>query len=280
MSRSYQIFTEIIFAGKIGAIAVKSYLKHHKLPVTVYGTKEDFEWLPKDDRIILSEVTNQEILNAYKASHNGLPKLWASLFHPKDIDCFVHFDSDVVFRSNIAEQTLVYLSNGYDLVGCRRNQKDGVTTVACALYGLNVQKLGNWSLRQLEGMCEAIDPLGKPALDFFDPIAFDVIRNGGKLYHYSFNQVGAVDERGSRENLFVPMNREIDVGFDLIHFGGCASGQDAFLGKVNYPPAYRDHAIKRYALHCKLFYNEDIGVDLSSFPNILEHKDLFLNEIS
>ena len=38
---------------------------------------------------------------------------------------------------------------------------------------------------------------------------------------------------------------------------------------VNMADSYKQYALDRYALYCKIFYNEDLGVDLSSYQVLI-----------
>lgn len=286
------IFTEIINCGKIGRIALKSYCKHNNYPVNVYGTKEDFECVEKNDKIIFHEVTDSKILNAYKVDHGGLPMLWAKVIKESGAKTIIHFDSDVLFRAAIVDET-VELSKEYDLIGPMRHQKQhckniGIPhttdTIATHLWCINTEKLSNWSYDILSGMCGLHIPFtihgDRRMLDYFDPVSYDILRNNGKMYHFDFNDVGAVDKNYSRENIFSDINCEgVDFGTKLVHFAGVGSGMDAYLNRAEHNEGYASFAVKRYALFCKIFYNEDLGMDLNEFKNTLNDKDLFLREL-
>lgn len=288
------VFTEIISCGKIGRIALKTYCKYHTQPVNVYGTKEDFKCIEENELIIFHEVKDRKILKAYEKDHHGLPMLWAKIINEHNDDVIVHFDSDVLFRSSIIEEVIT-LSKDYDLIGPRRNQKNHcdrlkiphkTDTLATSLWCINAKKLSNWSYNELVEMCGTRLPrklqdhgLG-PTVDYFDPVVYDILRNGGKMFHFDFDDVGAVNEKYSRENIYADMNVEgVDVGSKIVHFAGVGSGMDAYLKKVELNKAYEEFAIKRYALFCKIFYDEDLNVDLSEFKNNIKNKDMFLKEM-
>jgi len=38
---------------------------------------------------------------------------------------------------------------------------------------------------------------------------------------------------------------------------------------VNIPEGYKQYALDRYALFCKTFYNEDIGIDVSQYEELI-----------
>lgn len=288
------VFTEVINCGKIGKIALKTYCKHHSHTVHVYGTKADFEHIEDNDKIVFCDVTDRRILQAYKANHQGLPMLWAKIIKECGDNIVIHFDSDVLFKSPIIEE-MVGLSGEYDLIGPRRNQKfhcdrlnvpHKTDTIATSLWGINSNKLSNWSYNELVGMCHTLVPpeLNKnllgPSIDYFDPVSYDILRNGGKMYHFDFEEVGAVNAEYSRENMFADMNREgIDIGSKYVHFAGVGSGMDVYLKKAKQEQSYAEFAVKRYAMFCKIFYDEDLGIDISEFKNTIANKESFLNEL-
>lgn len=118
-------------------------------------------------------------------------------------------------------------------------------------------------------------------IDFFDPIMFDMVLNGAKIYHLDFNDVGGTNYYGSRKNNFAELNdfptpAKIDFGKKVIHFSSVGSGMNFYTNKENQNnvvKSYVDYAIDRYALFCKIFYNETIeGVDISQYKNIIENK--------
>ena len=128
------------------------------------------------------------------------------------------------------------------------------------------------------------NPLGHATIDFFDPVMFDMINNGAKVFHLDFDDFGGCNFYGRRDNAYRELNDfptpfKIDFGKKMVHFSAVGSGMNFYYagGAIsNVSQSYIDYAIDRYALFCKIFYQEDIaGVDLSKYQKILEVKDWY-----
>ena len=121
------------------------------------------------------------------------------------------------------------------------------------------------------------NPLNFRTLDFFDPVAFDMVTNGAKIYHLDYNQVGGTDFYGKRDNNFASLNNpptpnKIDFGTDLVHFSAVGSGMNFYsnpTAKENAGRHYSEYskvAINRYALFCNIFYDELLpGVPIEEY---------------
>jgi hypothetical protein len=121
-------------------------------------------------------------------------------------------------------------------------------------------------------------------IDFFDPIMFDMILNGAKIYHLDFNEVGGTDKYGSRNNNFKEINNfptqyKIDFGSKLVHFSCVGSGMNFYNNKKAAEKVgghYVKCALDRYALFCKIFYNEIIPeISLKKYKKITEIKNWY-----
>jgi len=114
-------------------------------------------------------------------------------------------------------------------------------------------------------------------IDFFDPVMFDMIKNGAKVYHLDFNDVGGCDKYGSRENQFKNINNfpteyKLDFGKKLVHFSCVGSGMNFYNNNEiskKISKSYVKTALDRYALFCKIFFNEIIPeIDLEKYDEI------------
>jgi hypothetical protein len=292
-----QTFTEIFNCGKIGKIAIESFLKYHSgINIKVYGCEKDFEWIPESKqitRIILEP--NDDIVTGFTQGHLGTARLWAKLIMESGCDYLLHFDSDNVFRGNIVDDIIGYINDGYDLIGGTRNYKnnpqhrddirhlDDVVSTNCFAFNINKitkEHLSNYG--RLLGMVRGIhNPLRHTVLDFFDPVSFDILNNGGEIKVLPFDHVGACSKSGSRDNKYAKYNNldcpfKIDFGKKLVHFSAVGSGMNFYNNpSVNVPKCYKNYALDRYALFCKIFYNEDLGMDLSQYKDLLEIKEWF-----
>ncbi len=291
---NYFIFTEIVNCGKIGRIALKSFTKYHPdLMVNVFGLKEDFKWIDKSDNIKFFDLElYQDVINGFSQGHLGTATLWAKLIKLKREKYLLHFDSDLIFRGNIVCTLLDRIKEGYDLIGAIRNYKNnpcGIDNVrhledvcATGLFAFNKEKISEFDLNTLVRMCQgAYNPLGHPTIDFFDPIMFDILNNGGKISFLDVDEVGGCNNKGSRENAFKEFNNDdtpfkIEFGSKLSHFSAVGSGMNFYNNRnVNVGSSYKNYAIDRYALFCKVFYNEDLGINLDQYKNILNIKEWY-----
>jgi hypothetical protein len=267
------IYTEVINCGKIGKICLESLLKHNpNVVINVYGTNKDFECLPKNDNIRLHEVT-PDIVAGFKQGHLGTAMVWAKAIKERSEKYLIHFDSDVIFRDECFSNLFNALTKGYDIVGAIRNYKHNPNNrpdvthledlAQTYFFAFNREKISDFDLPTLTKMCRGtFNPLGHPFIDFFDPVMFDILKNGGKVMHLDRDEFGGCTYHGKRENKFGEPNTFMDFGSKMAHFSAVGSGMNfaesgghAFVG-------YEQYAVERYALYCALFYKEDIGIPI------------------
>lgn len=311
------IWTEIFNCGKIGKISINSFLKHHDdLHLHVFGFEDDFKWIEDNDRVIKHTFTSNSLLmnfiykklnkikgfkgrtdlnsliDGFQNGHLGTARLWAYLIQNRSEIRLLHFDSDTIFLDNVLSE-IIEKGKVYDVVAPPRcykfnpmndeyfKQFDDVAATNCFLF--NKSKIDNVSYHELVLMCQGhLNPLGHKVIDFFDPISFNIKKNKGSFFFLDFDDVGATNQYGSRNNTFKEINNyntafKIDFGKKLIHFSAVGSGMNIFENKiVNTAESYKKYAIDRYALFCKIFYKEDIGVDLTSYNDLI---DFFNNNV-
>lgn len=264
----------MVRCGEIGRKALESYHKFHNDKVHIYCSKEDLEFIPQHDnqQIHIIEL-NTDIYNAFNAGHRGTAMVYAKAILESPCNKIVHFDSDVVFRQNIIDD-IVYRLDEYDIVGPIRNYKHNpnnrndvrhlpdITQTYC--FGFNRDKIGVSDFNILTDMCQ-----GRPwgldhnIIDFFDPVAFTILNNGGKVYHLDNDTIGGCNYYGKRENKYGEPNTVFDVGDAIIHFAGVGSGQNfhrmmAHNKQINVPQGYVDWCLKRYDVYCKLFLHRAV----------------------
>lgn len=272
------IWTEIYRCGKIANILLKSYLKHETEPIHVFGTPTDFSDIPSDSRIILHDLSQRpDILNGFNSGHLGTAKLWADLILNRSEKWLIHIDSDVIVRKPCLIDLFTEIDAGYDLVGPIRNYKHNpnnrddvrhLPDLSQTLFfafnrekavGLNGQRL---DVNTLTNMCRGThNPYGESVIDFFDPVMFLILRNGGRVAHLNNVDYGGCDYYGKRiTNGFPTENMILDFGTKLIHFSAVGSGMNFFhnMHRIDVPIGYVQYAIEKYAIFCELFYNEKI----------------------
>jgi hypothetical protein len=137
------------------------------------------------------------------------------------------------------------------------NYSDVVQTY---FFSFNKNKITNRDNGALQMMIVGnYNPLSHPILDFFDPVSFDIINNGGKICLLDPEKVGGLTVDGNRNN-GIGVNDELDFGTNIAHFAGIGSGRAFFTNKSqSYSGEYLTWSKKRYVLYHKLFY----GIELS-----------------
>jgi len=303
------VWTEVYNCGEVGAVAVKSFLKHHpRMVVHVFGGSEDLALIPDAPevrKVMLDSSANDEISSwlwrnfrigtptiaegylkkGFSRGHLGTARLWAYLIMSRHEDKMIHFDSDIVFLGDVVNEVQRRL-NTHELVGPVRNYKHNrnnldqvrhladVTQTCC--FGFIKSKIDNHSFRELVQMIlGAYNPKGHPVIDFFDPVMFEILGNKGRVSFLEHDEVGGCDLKGSRQNAFSISNDfetpfKIDFGSKLIHFSAVCSGVNIYHNNnVNIVESYRQYALDRYALFARVFYGSDIGIDLSSYDALI-----------
>lgn len=302
------IWTETFNCGKIGRLAVASFLAHHSADVNVFGFREDLDWIPDDPRVrkvafrqgpmdrfasgiwrhlrigppVLDELT---LRKGFGQGHLGTARLWAYLMRARRESFMVHFDSDVIFLGPVVDD-IVQRSVSADLVGPVRHyaknpsgvvgvsRLDDVVGTYC--FGFRPKLVKNHRYTKLVKMIQGLrNPLGHPIIDFFDPVSFEILSTGGRISLLDPDLVGGMTRGGDRQNRHARLNDyptpfKIDFGSQLIHFSAAGSGMNAVTNKAaQLPNAYKRYAVDRYALYCKAFYDEDLGVPLDSYQDLL-----------
>jgi hypothetical protein len=114
-----------------------------------------------------------------------------------------------------------------------------------------------------------------PVLDFFDPIMFTILENKGKIFFLNQDDVGGCDYYGKRDNKYKEINNydtpfKLDYGNKLSHFSAVGSGMNIYNNRtVNIQPSYMEYALDRYALFCKIFYDETLENDLTKYNALI-----------
>ncbi len=291
------IWTEIINVSKIGKIAIESFVKYHPtLVVNVFGRPEDFDNIPTNPNVHLHVISCPDIVESFNQGHLGTAKLWAKIIQERHENYLLHFDSDIIFRGDVIYDIQNKIEEGYDLIGAIRNYKNNLChnddvrhlkdVVATGCFAFNKELISRgYNYQQLTSMCQGVwNPLGHPVMDFFDPIAFDMLKNGAKISFLDFNEAGGCNNQGSRDNAFPELNNmdtpfKIEFGSKMSHFSAVGSGMNFYHNPEKtkgVPASYRDYAIDRYALFCKVFYNEILpDVDISQYNKLFKGIDWY-----
>ena len=282
---------------------------HPGKKVHVFGFASDFGYLEKSQNIIPviipkrnfflrvynrflnskkgfpGKIYEEMLKDGFTKGHQGTALLWSYIIQNRKEKFLLHFDSDTVFLGNIIDE-MIEKSREYDIVAPIRNYKNNpfknpdfagfadVAATNCFLF--NREKIDRFSFNVLVSMClGSYNPLGHKVIDFFDPISFNILKNSGKIAFLDPDDVGACDVYGLRNNKYAEINNfdtpfKLDFGNKLIHFSAVGSGMNIYNNAcINIPDVYKQYALDRYALYCKIFYKEDIGVDLSQYQLLL-----------
>lgn len=275
------IFTEAYNCGKIAKVAIESFLKFHQgLTINVFGRQDDFKEVGiNSDLVNYIDLGDDEVLRGlYKNGHEGTAYIFASVLLRKfgDYESVIHFDSDVLFREECISDIKEGLANGYHLIGQRRNYEKnrsglgslhgqslkGVPdTIGTCFFGIDLGKITISDFETVRKMClGGISLTGEPILDFFDPVSFHVMHNGGSIKYLSNIDYGGGDEIGNWDNGFPTLNLMCDFGKKFVHFAGVGSGLNFHKnGSGNVPITYSSWAKERYNLYSILFYGETQG---------------------
>lgn len=271
------IFTIAYNCGKILKKALETFFKYHPTQkIHVFGTYKDFKELKEFQKNIeyieLSEDIN--LRECYKHGHLGTAYIFTKVLQKEygDYDKIIHFDSDVIFRQECLSDILNGFKDGYDIIGQRRsyeknkcNRTDLVglpDVIGTCFFGINLNKISKYDFQTLHRMIVGYyNPYNHPIMDFFDPVSFDVLNNGGKIKYLNNVEYGSSDENGNWDNNNLELNTLFDFGEKFIHFAGIGSGMNFYNnGNGSVPNSYADWAKERFSLYMKLFYNEDLSI--------------------
>ena len=285
------IFSEIIRCGVIGRVAYDTFHRFHPtLKLHIFGRKEDFQQIIEHPNNILHELDNDpEIIKAFDSGHKGTSMVWAKVMLEAKEDYVIHFDSDVVFRGDIVQDIIDYLKD-YDIVGGLRNypnnpnKRDDVrdlpdlTQTYCFGFNKALNYMKDFAVlsRFIENSVDSelvhrarqlYPQYGYlPTIDFFDPVAFNMMKIGASIKIIDVDVIGGTNAEGKRINKYGILNRDMDFGDKIAHFASVGSGLN-FLnmmnsGKpINVPQWYVEYALGKLDLYMRLFYNKKIMED-------------------
>lgn len=268
------IFTEAYNCGLIANKAIESFFQFHDNYVHVIGTPDDFKSITPNEKIVFIDVSKDVTLaRLYKEGHAGTAYIFLKAIkeYSKDIKHIIHFDSDVIFRKESISEIKNRFNQGYDLVGPRRCYKHNLNNredvrqfndvVHTCFYGFNKEKISkefsnDLLLNMIVGF---VNPLQHPTIDFFDPVSFDIQKNGGQTFYLDYEKFGSQNEEGSKMNKYGELNTFMDVGDNILHFAGVGSGLKFYSkGADGVHPGYVEFALKNFALYYKLVYNKTL----------------------
>lgn len=286
------IFTEIVRCGDIGVQAISSFHKYHDLPLNIWCSEEDVQSIPYHTNNIIHVIEkNSDVYKDFDEGHKGTSHLWTNLILdlPEKYTHLLHFDSDVLFLGNMC-CTIMDNIPEYDLIGPIRNYihnknnrddvrylPDVVQTYCFAFNRTRVIEknkhiLWNW----VRGF-----PVNFPhaVIDYFDPVSFSILKNGGKIKHIDKDVIGGADLLGCRNNKHAELNTLFDVGDKIIHFAGVGSGLNFYKmiiddKKINVPDSYVKFGLERFDYYSQLFFNKRVLNSDVNDANVEKFKQL------
>jgi len=274
------IFTICYNCGLILKKALETFFEFNgnEYKVHIFGTNKDFKHLKdfSDKNIEFIDLsTNDNLRDIYKNGHLGTAYILSNVLLNKygEYKKIIHFDSDVIFRDECLSDILSAFDNGYDLIGQRRSYEKNKCgrgdligypdLIGTCFFGANIEKISKYEFSTLHRMVVGYySPHNIPILDFFDPVSFDIIKNGGKVKCLESKEYGSSDENGNWDNGFDGLNNMMDFGSKMIHFAGIGSGMNFYYnGNGSVPNSYAEWAKGRFSLYMKIFYDENIDFE-------------------
>ena len=279
------IFTEMVGVPEVGEVMLKSYLRYHTDPIHVYCTVTDKTYLEKtiSSGLIKYIIVSDRVVQGYKTGHDGTAEIYGDVLTNTALENIIHIDSDVVFKKESLSIIKDKLNEGYALVGPIRRYKDNPNNcpeveyrenvVSTYFFGFKKSFITSRPRKQLIRMARGASIDGEPVLDFFDPVSFDILNNGGKVYYIPQKFAGGLSITGHIKNIGNFINEDLDYGENLIHFAGVASG---FIRHHNKAPkvhsGYASWALTRYYMFSNLFSIEKESFTLPDDKTKLYHK--------
>lgn len=207
MSLAPLIFTEVFGCGQMAGPVVSSFLAHHDMEITVFGSPSDRYLVPRDSRVKAVAPTRADtgatwraVASAYKQGHHGTALLWSHILRHNRGRVIVHLDSDIILLGDVLTPLLAALDDGSALAGPRRpqqyndNNRDDVRgrvdTLHTYCIGIDSRSLPRWPRWLLKRHIEGRRTSWRRPLDFFDPVTAGVLRRGKKVTYLDSPHAG------------------------------------------------------------------------------------------
>ena len=270
------VWTEAFNCGEILNPMLDSYLKHNFYPINVFGTSDDMNGISiKSEMIVLHNLNKKKIfksmedkiLSGYKKGHKGTAILWDHVISSRPERILIHLDSDTIFLDEVISDLVKAIrEEGFAIAGSRRayknrgyrnkgldglflNLRPDVVNTDCFAFTTKFisRRPRFWVRRKILGRRISF----KPVVDFFDPISFEIVRNGGKVKYMDSPQNGQSSM----------INYKSKFMESRISFAAVGSGVNFFKnGHKGVPTGYSGYALASYSLFAKEFLDKDIGI--------------------
>ena len=273
------VFTIAVGTPKVTRMMLDTYLKHHNHPIHVYCSQDDREILKsfyKDSKIINYKVVSSQIERLFEQGHLGTSTLYADIILDDTIeDKLCHIDTDLIFRQEALSLILDKFEEGYSLIGPVRLYKNNPNNRSDCEYrphvtqtyffGFDKSKITKRPHHTIQRMAQGFAIDSQPVIDFFDPLAFDILQNKGRVVHVDYRLVGGFSEDSLKHNLHPFEREDLDWGSHVVHFGGGGTGERVYRGEGrSVSPSYASWACERYKMISNLFSLENVLFELDS----------------
>lgn len=281
------IWTEAYNCGEILQPMLDSYLKHHDIPINVFGTKEDLSLLKTESKLVIPRQVNDKnffgisvesrILSGYKSGHIGTARLWEYLINSRSEEILVHIDADTIFIGESVSDLIHSVAiEGFAIAGSRRtyrnrgyrktgidgkllNLRPDVVNTDCFAFNLSyIRKRPKFLLRRkILGRRSSL----LPVVDFFDPVTFEILSKGGKIKYMD----------SPKNGFHSTINPDSKFLQSRISFAAVGSGCNFFkYGYTGIPEGYALYALQSYSLFAREFLNKKIDITPLNDESILK----------
>ena len=274
------LYMDIYRCGKIARVSVNSFVRQYpQMELHLFGVADDFAWLQdmsSKGKLVFENISSdKKLLRRWDVhGHWGTAHLWSRLIQSRPEKYLIHLDSDIIFRGRSLDPIFDKMDKGYDLIGSPRNYKNNLNRrddvrhlsdlVQTALFAFNRELISEHPFEELVDMVRGyFNPLGHAVIDFFDPVMFEILKNGGKIFYLDIDDYGGTHRDGHRKNVMSELNLAADFGRLLCHYSSVGSGMKYYhdpLSRIFTPKSYTGHALKRYWSFCKIFYDQDLPI--------------------
>lgn len=224
------IWTEAFNCPEILDPMVRSFFHHHKNHyLNIFLSKSDREVFKFNHPRLRIHVLNRGlwakltlksenyILKGFEKGHLGTARLWAYIFRGIRAQQYIHLDADQVFVGEVIADVESKLHEDFMLVGTRRpylhrsyrkEGKDGrqldllPDVMNTDLLGIKRNGIKRKHSPLLVRRIRGARILRHPIIDFFDPIMFEIIRRGSKVYYLDSPSSGKQSSQNKNSRFF------------------------------------------------------------------------------
>lgn len=298
VSKRHIIYTECVNCPEICLNAILSYQRYHPYPVHIYLTPTDLAYFEMHKDVydlsrIVFQCVNDSMINIYQQDgHLGTAMIWENVIRSYPSHNIIHFDSDVIFRGDVVNDIIRGLYSN-DLVGpirCYKNNLNGrddirhqpdVISTYCFGFKASMVRANEYKPEELVSMIRGYSTqLPFHILDFFDPVSYVILNNGGKMKTINFNVIGGLNQEGSKQNSYPILNTKMDCGDKIIHFASVGTGLSMKKAMkkgltTQIPQSYVEHSFRTLATYQYLLF----GLETDELEESIKGLRTYFNEL-